>query len=130
MNKEKFFESLNKRRGKKTKLSKIELSILSDTEAIHERLMDNFTKFSTYANQLKGLKDDVSDVGEAIRQDWDAFSMNLNTLKEKANDLGVSVDDLGLDYIVSVGDRFQETADAVREVQVGVFNISGLHLFR
>ena len=125
MSKEKFLAELSKQRP-----TKINLSIISDTEAIHERLMDNMETFRGYVNELKNLQDNVSDVGEAVRQDWDALTTNLSTLQDKADDIGITADELGLDYIVSQADRFQHTADVIREVQGGVFNITGLHEFR
>ena len=125
MSKEKFLAELSKQRP-----SKINLSIISDTEAIHERLMDNMETFRGYVNELKNLQDNVSDVGEAVRQDWNALTTNLSTLQDKADDIGITADELGLDYIVSQADRFQHTADVIREVQAGVFNITGLHEFR
>ena len=125
MSKEKFLAELSKQRP-----TKINLSIISDTEAIYERLLDNMETFRGYANELKNLQDNVSDVGEAVRQDWDALTTNLSTLQDKADDIGITADELGLDYIVSQADRFQHTADVIREVQAGVFNITGLHEFR
>ena len=122
---QKFFAELNKKRP-----TKINLSIISDTEAIHERLMDNMETFRGYANELKNLRDNVSDVGEAVRQDWDALTTNLSTLQDKADDIGITVDELGLDYIVSQADRFQYTADVIEEVKVGMFNVTGLSSFR
>ena len=125
MSKEKFLAELSKQRP-----TKINLSIISDTEAIYERLLDNMETFRGYANELKNLQDNVSDVGEAVRQDWNALTTNLSTLQDKADDIGITADELGLDYIVSQADRFQHTADVIREVQAGVFNITGLHEFR
>ena len=123
--KEKFLAELSKQRS-----SKINLSIVSDTEAIEERFKSNLNRFFDLARQLQDLRDEVPSLGNEIKSDFDALMLNINTLQEKADEIGISVDDLGLDYITSKTGDYEYTVGLVEEVSAGVFNISGLSDFR
>ena len=56
--------------------------------------------------------------------------LNIGTLQQKADKIGITIDELGLDYITSKVGDYEYTVGLVEEVSAGVLNITGLSDFR
>ena len=125
MDKQKFFKEVNK-----FKTHKVDLSIVSDTEAIEERFKNNLNKFFDLARQLKEIQNEAPSLGSEIKSDFDALMLNIGTLQQKADEIGITIDELVLDYITSKVGDYEYTVGLVEEVSAGVFNITGLSDFR
>jgi len=116
--------------NKVSKVKKHKFTIISDTEAIHDRLASNIESYNSKARELNSIREEMIDLGEEVRQDWDGFIGNLETLRQEADRIGIDVDELGLDYVTSRGERMEYNVGLIREISVGLFNINGLHDFK